>query len=114
MRKTAVHISLILAVLAFAGCASVDEKPAESGEIFRSPELLHTSDTFTRAGEETPGFSYYTYVLAKETSAVEGWSDRERAKRAGVKKSAWTPPSIRQDELRDARSLSENDTAGQN
>ena len=42
----------------------------------------------------------------------DSWSDRERAKRAGRKESAWTPPRVHRDEWREASSAGENEMAG--
>lgn len=52
-------------------------------------------------------------TIRQRSAAIRnGWSDRQRAKRAGIRKSAWTPPRIHHDELYDTNASSENEMAG--
>lgn len=44
-------------------------------------------------------------TIRERSAAIrDGWSERERAKRAGIIESAWTPPRVHRDELPEANS----------
>ena len=50
-------------------------------------------------------------TIRQRSEAIrDSWNTRQRAKRAGIKESAWMPPRVHLDELRDVNS--ENEMAG--
>ena len=51
-------------------------------------------------------------TIRQRSAAIrESWNERQRAKRAGVKRRAWTPPQIQHDDLFDVHPTGESEAA---
>ena len=52
-------------------------------------------------------------TIRQRSAAIRGnWSDKQRARRAGIKKHGWTPPHVHRDDLFDVHGSGESEVAG--